>query len=226
MTIALSALAPARDRCLPVDEAVAGLFPDAGLRRGRVVGCAGPVAMSLALGIVARSIVAGSWLAVVGVPALNVEAAGELGVPLSRIVRIAVDPSPREWGERIVAAADGFDVVMTRPPPGAERVERTVRNRLQAKGVVLLAVGPDAVGMGCDLEITTTSLSWVGPGAGNGHLTARRARVRAAGRRAPRPVELDLWLPGPDGRIALAAPVDAGADPIDRHDRIELVRAG
>jgi hypothetical protein len=105
------------------------------------------------------------------------------------------------WAERVAAAADGFDIVMTRPPSGAERVVRQVRTRLQARGVVLIAVGPTSAGVSCDLEFTTTSVEWGGLGQGNGHLIARRVTVRAGGRRMPRPIELDLWLPGPDGRV-------------------------
>ena len=62
------------------------MLPDAGLVRGRVVGCTGPAAMSLALALAARATVTGSWLAAVGVPMLGVEAVAELGVPLSRLV--------------------------------------------------------------------------------------------------------------------------------------------
>ena len=208
VTFPLESLTPARDRCLPVDEAFTPLLPDAGLRRGRVIGCTGPAAISLALALASRSVTVGSWLAVVGVPMLGVEAAGEFGIELSRLVVVDADGGPTVWAERVAAAADGFDIVLTRPPGGAERVARKVRTRLQAGGVVLIAVGPTSPGMSCDLEFTTTAVVWSGLGRGHGHLVARRATVRAGGRRMPRPVELDLWLPAPDGRVA---PVDPDA---------------
>jgi hypothetical protein len=198
VTSSLASLTPARDRCLPVDEVYASLLPDAGLKRGRVVGCTGPAAMSLA----SRSVVVGSWLAVVGVPMLGVEATGEFGIPLSRLVMVDVDGGPSVWAERVGAAADGFDIVMTRPPPGAEHVIRKIRTRLQARGVVLIAIGRNSPGVSCDIEFATTSVEWGGLGQGHGHLTARRATVRAGGRRIPRPVELDLWLPAPNGQVA------------------------
>lgn len=200
--MALASLVPARDRCFPVDDAVSAMLPDAGLVRGRVVGCTGPAAMSLSLGLAARAAVTGSWLAVVGVPMLGVEAVAGFGIPLSRLVAIDAAGGPSAWAERVGAAADGFDLVITRPPKGAERLDRKIRQRLQARGVVLFAVGPTSPGMACDLEFTTSSVEWVGLGEGHGSLSGRRAVVRVGGRRVPRPVERELWLPGPAGGVA------------------------
>jgi hypothetical protein len=208
--MAIASLVPARDRCCPVDEAFIPMLPDAGLARGRIIGCTGPVAVSLALALAARATATGAWLAVVGVPMLGVEAVAELGVPLSRLVAVESDGRPATWAERVGAAADGFDLILTRPPAGAERVVRKVKQRLQARGVVLLAVGPTTPGISCDVEFSTTSIEWVGLGQGHGSLTGRLAMVRSSGRRVPRPVERALWLPGPDGVVAVA-------DRIDRH---------
>jgi len=180
------------------------MLPDAGLVRGRVVGCTGPAAMSLALSLGSRAAATGAWLAVVGVPMLGVEAAGELGVPLERLVMVDTDARPATWAERVGAAADGFDLILTRPPAGAERVVRKVRQRLQARGVVLLAVGPTTPGISCDVEFSTTSVEWAGAGTGHGSLMGRRAMVRVGGRRMPRSVERELWLPGPHGRVEAA----------------------
>jgi hypothetical protein len=219
----IAPIIPARDRCLPVDEAFISMLPDEGLVRGRVVGCTGPAAVSLAVALASRSVITGSWLAVVGLPMLGIEAAGELGLPLSRLVLVEASCAPTVWAERVAAAADGFDLIMTRPPPGAERVVRKVRHRLQARGVVMFAVGPSSPGVSCDLEVSTTAVAWAGLGQGFGHLVGRHATVRVGGRRVPRPVERDLWLPGPDGRVALvevAGAADAGCDVV------ELSRAG
>lgn len=206
------------------------MLPDAGLVRGRIVGCTGPAAMSLGLALAARATTTGSWLAVVGVPMLGVEAAAELGVPLSRLVAIDVDGRPAAWAERVGAAADGFDLILTRPPAGADRVVRKVRQRLQARGVVLIAVGPSNPGIGCDVEFTTTSVAWAGLGSGHGSLAARRATVRVGGRRVPRPVERDLWLPGPGGRVEVVperhGDIDAHLDIDVDVDGRELRRAG
>ena len=218
-----ASLTPARDRCLPVDEAFADVLPDAGLQCGRVVGCTGPAAMSLALALASRSVIVGSWLAVVGVPTLGVEATAEFGIPLSRLVVVDAHGGPAVWAERVAAAADGFDVVLTCPPAGAERVVRKVRTRLQARGVVMIVIAPVKPSVSCDLEFTTTSVAWGGLGQGHGHLTSRRVTVQAGGRRLPRPVELDLWLPAPDGRIT---PVDSCARHSSQHDSQLLSKAG
>ena len=195
-------LVPARDRTLPVDEALAELLPEAGLLRGRVIGCSGPAAWSLALALVSKAVEAGSWLAAVGVPTLGLDAAAEFGVPLSRLVMVDTDTSTQVWAERVAAAADGFELIVTSPPVGAERVVRKVRQRVQARGAVLVAVGPATPGVACDLELATTDVTWVGIGQGTGHLTCRRVTVQLTGRRAPRPVARELLLPGPGGRLA------------------------
>lgn len=217
----LPALVPAGDRCLPVDEVFAPMLPDAGLRRGRVVGCSGSAAWSLALGLISRAVRTGSWVAIVGAPMVGLEAAEELGVPLARVVLVDVDGDPSRWAERVAAAADGFELVVTCPPAGAERVARRVRQRLQARGVVLVAVGASPPSLACDLELTTIDVAWSGIGQGAGHLMARRAIVRVAGRRVPRPLERELLLPCPNGRIR--AVDEPHEDPVDE---LELGRAG
>ena len=179
--------------------------------------------MSLGLALASRSVIVGSWLAAVGVPMLGVEATAEFGIPLSRLVVVDVQGGPAVWAERVAAAADGFDVVLTCPPAGAERVVRKVRTRLQARGVVMIVVGSVTPGVSCDLEFTTTSVTWGGLGQGFGHLTTRRATVRAGGRRMPRPVELDLWLPGPDGRIT---PVESCAKSVSRQANCDQLSTG
>lgn len=224
---------PARDRTLPVDEAFASMLPGSGLQRGRVVGCTGSAAMTLAVALATRPVVSGSWLAVVGVPMLGLEACDELGLPLSRLVHIAVDGGPSVWADRVATAADGFDVVLTRPPAGAERVIRKVRTRLQARGAILIAVSPASSTVSCDIEFSTVSVDWAGVANGSGRLVARRAMVRCGGRRVPLPVERELWLPGPDGRIMPVEPIDhTVGQPVDPdrpgsdRERVELSRAG
>lgn len=169
--------------------------------------------MTLAAAVATRSVISGSWLAVVGVPMLGLEACDELGLPLARIVHVAVDGGPSVWAERVAAAVDGFDVVLTRPPAGAERVIRKVRTRLQARGAVLIAVSPASSTVSCDIEFGTVSVDWTGVANGSGRLVARRATVRCGGRRVPLPVERELWLPGPDGRVVPLEPFDHVADP-------------
>jgi len=201
----LAAAVPARDRTIPVDEPLASMLPDGGLLRGRVVGCSGPAAVSLAGAIVAGAARAGSWLLLLGVPSVGLEALAELGVPLDRVVSVDTDASPATWAERLAVATDGFELIVTTPPRGADRVERKVRQRVQARGAVVLTVGGRPLGH--DLTFTSGSPRWVGIGRGHGRLVARQVDVELGGRRIPRPVRRTLWLPGPDGRVQAVAPV-------------------
>jgi hypothetical protein len=200
----VSSLVPARDRAIPVEPALTPLFPDAGLRRGHVVSCGGVAARSLATAVVARAVAGGSWLAVVGVDGFGVEAAIEQGVAPERIVVVAA-AGVGEWAERVAAAADGFELVITTPPRGSDRVMRKLRQRLQARGAVLLAVpSPDRVdppSLEGDIELVTSEATWLGIDGGHGRLLARRVTIQSAGRRVPRPVTIDCWLPGPDGCV-------------------------
>lgn len=213
-------LAPVRDRCLPVDDALVGLFPEGGLRRGHTIGCSGPAAVSLAATLVARPVAAGSWVAVVGMPMVGIEAMAGLGVSLERVV--AIDGGGlRDWADRVAAAADGFELVLTRPPAGADRYARRIGQRLQVRGSVLIPVGPTRPGLPCEVELATAAVSWSGLAGsvdgtdrtGAGHLTDRQVTVRATGRRVPRPVEVGLWLPGRDGRVGRR---DEGAVVLER----------
>jgi hypothetical protein len=213
-------LAPARDRCLPVDEVFASMLPDAGLQRGWVVGCSGVAAWSLALGVISRAVGTGSWAAFVGTPAVGLEAAGELGVALARVVLVDADGSSSVWAERVAAAADGFELIVTCPPVGAERVARRVRQRLQARGVVLLAVSPSTPSLACDVELASTAAMWAGIGQGSGYLMARRVAVAITGRRVPRRRECELLLPCPNGRMRLLARDDEAGD----EDELERAR--
>jgi hypothetical protein len=208
----VDALAPARDRCLPVDEVFTTLLPDAGLRRGRVVGCSGVAAWSLALGVISRAVSTGSWAAFVGTPAIGLEAASELGVSLARVVLVDVDGGSSVWAERVAAAADGFELIVTCPPVGAERVARRVHQRLQARGVVLLAVSSSTPSLACDIELAATTVTWAGIGQGSGYLMARRVTVAVAGRRVPRPRECELLLPCPNGRMRVIEPLEPVAE--------------
>lgn len=204
----LAATVPARDRVVAVDEPLASMLPDGGLQRGRIVGCDGPAALSLAAAMMAQAIRNGSWLALVGIPMIGLEALAEFGVPMGRVIAVQAGGSPAAWAERVAVAADGFELILTQPPPGAERTERKLRQRLQARGAILLAVGTGSPRVGCDLTCSTRAPRWTGIGAGHGRLTARTVDVRVAGRRMPRPAEQTVWLPGPDGLMHAVAPVE------------------
>ena len=70
---------------LPVSPDLRAMFPEGGLVRGRTVLCGGDAAVALALRIVSQPTQAGSWLGVVGVHNIGVQAASEQGVALQRV---------------------------------------------------------------------------------------------------------------------------------------------
>jgi hypothetical protein len=195
----------AEERVLPVLPALAGLVPGAGLVRGANVMTSGPGASALALALVAGASTSGSWIAVVGVSSLGLLAAAELGVCLERLVLIG-SPEPSAWGTVVAALLDAFDVVMVCPE---HRIRPADQRRLQARsrerGAVLVQAGgrPDAWPELPELRLAVKAQAWRGLGPGHGHLQARRVTVEVTGRRqAAQPRRVDLWLPGPDGRVA------------------------
>jgi hypothetical protein len=109
---------------------------------------------------------------------------------------------------------------------------RKLRQRLQARGSVLLTVpSPTRVGrdagraapFAADIELTTTDASWLGIEVGHGRLLARRVTICSGGRRVPRSVTLDCWLPGPDGCVAIVqGGVQSG---VARDDELVEIRA-
>ena len=87
-TAAVAPTTLARERILPVAAPLAPLLPEGALVARPVGGVRGAAATSLAVALAAEATAAGSWLAVVDVPWLGVEAVAELGVPLERLVRV------------------------------------------------------------------------------------------------------------------------------------------
>jgi hypothetical protein len=216
-----AAVAPttlARERTLPVHDALAPLLPDGALVRGRSLACEGVTATSLALALAAGATAAGAWLAVVDVPWLGVEAAAELGVPLERLVRVEVGAGrerdrARAWADLQAAVIDGFELVISRVPAAANpAVVRRVQTRMQSRGAVVILVGASRA-WSTDLTLRTTRASWEGVAEGHGHLRARRVAIEATGRRVPRPRQAELWLPGPGGSLAAVTPAPASVAP-------------
>jgi hypothetical protein len=180
----VSPITLAGEQILPVPSEMEDLFPDRGLVRGRILSCCGPAATATTLAVVAPAVVAGSWLAVIDVPTLGLDAASELGVPLDRIV--AVDSGGIDcWADVVVAASDGFDLVITRVPDKLRaQVARTLPTRLRRHGTVMIVLGAPG-GLGCDGVIDTTRSVWEGLGQGHGHLGRRTVDIQVTGRRYP-----------------------------------------
>ncbi|MFN8016768.1 MAG: cytochrome c [Acidimicrobiales bacterium] len=208
-------LSAAAERLLPVPEPLAPLLPLGGLQRGAVVASTGAAATSFALALAGPTTQAGSWVAVVGLADLGLLAAAELGVCLERALLVA-EPEPARWAPTVAALLDAVDLVLVRPPGRlAPSVHRRLVARARERGAVLLQVGGpvDAWGEQPDLAVRTGRPRWEGVERGHGRLRARRVEVEVAGRRAAvRTRRGALWLPGPDGRLAVAAPaVDQAA---------------
>jgi hypothetical protein len=173
----------ARDRGLPVLEALAPLLPD-GLRRGAVHTVdGGPGATVLALALPAAASVAGSWTAVVGAPSVGLLAGLELGIARERLL-VVPEPPRESWGAG-----------------GAPRLVARAREREAV--LVALPERGRASWPGADVRLTVQRSSWIGPcELGAGRLVARRADVVMSGRgAAARERRATLWLPGADGTV-------------------------
>lgn len=207
VTVASSALL-ARDRNLPVHSVLAPSFGP-GLVRGQTVVCAGSASVSCALALLVAPTAQGSWAAVVGVPALGVVAAADMGVMLERVV--FVDGPLDTHGDPanvLGALVDGVDLVVTSGAFLASLAPSLVRRfvtRLQARGAVCIVVD-DTRSVSGDVRVTTRVREWSGIGDGHGHVQARRVTVEVDGRRQGRTSRRDVWLPGPTGRLEEIVP--------------------
>jgi hypothetical protein len=203
-------VAMAGERVLPVLGPLQPLFPAGALRRGSVVSVTGST--SLALSVLAAASAQGSWCAAVGMPALGLAAAAELGVALERFPLVA---SPARssgnggWAWVVAALVDACDVVLARPPTHLKAADaRRLTARARERGAVLVLSGsgwPEAA----EVQLTVSSSSWEGLGQGYGRLLGRRVEVVAGGRgAAARERRVGLWLPHPDGGLRPVEVVD------------------
>lgn len=202
----------AEERVLPVLQAVAGLVPGAGLQRGACVATSGSCATAMAMAMVAGASAGGSWVAVVGLPSFGLLAAVELGICLERLVLIGT-PEPSAWATVVAALLDAFEVVVVSPEHRVRAADaRRLLARSRERGAVLVHAGgrPDAWPEMPELRLAVVAQAWRGLGSGHGHLQARRVTVEVTGRRqSARTRQVELWLPGPDGRVAPVAPAAA-----------------
>ena len=190
----------ADERLLPVLPALQPLLGGRGLRRGATVTVSRSAALALAL--VAGASAAGSWVAAVGLPDLGIVAAAETGIALERLALVPT-PGARAWPAVVAAFLDAVDVVLVRAParlPAAQA--RRLAARARERGAVLVPLGawPEPA----DLRLAVTSSAWHGLGRGHGSLHSRQVEVLITGRgAATRERRASLWLPSPDGAIAL-----------------------
>jgi hypothetical protein len=202
-------LAMAGERLLPVLPPLEPLLPAGGLRRGSVVAVAGST--SLALALLAAASAQGSWCAAVGLPALGLAAAAELGVVLDRFPLVASpgrDSGPGGWAWVVAALLDACDVVLARPPAALRAADaRRLTARVRERGAVLVVAG--AWVEPAEVRLTLASATWEGLGQGHGRLRGRRVEVVTGGRGAAgRERRVPLWLPHPDGGVRAEEVVD------------------
>lgn len=189
-------------RTLPTSAALAELLPHGALVAGDGYVVEGSTA--LALELLREPSRAGSWVAIVGVPDLGVEAAAAAGVDLDRLVLV---PHPGDqWFAVVSALVDAVAVVLVQPPARA-RVGEAAANRLAARlrqreaVLVSLASWPRA-----QARLTVAESDWAGLGSGFGHLRARQVTVASSspawqGRTRSR----RLWLPDATGAVVPVA---------------------
>jgi hypothetical protein len=185
---------------LPVLPALRDLLPHGALQRGSVVAADGWSLLCPALA--AGPVASGAWCAVAGIPELGVVAAADAGLDPARLLLIP-DLGP-SWPQVVASLLDGCDLVLFRPParPPAQ-VRRKVEAAVRRCGAVLLVVGDWE---GSQVRLRVTAQEWTGIGPGHGRLRGRRALVSADGRGGwARPQSRWLWLPGPDGAVAMVA---------------------
>lgn len=200
------------DRHLEVSATLVDLFPERALVRGQIIRYSGDAARALALASGARATTTGSWLAVIGVGDLGIEAAAEFGIDLSRLVVVDAECGDhRRWADLVGAAVDGCELIITTTPPQlSERSLRWVRQRVRSRGAVVLVLAErdrgDRDHYGADLGLDARTSAWVGIERGAGVLRARRVEVTVIGRRVHRSRVLSYWLPGADGVVRLAEP--------------------
>lgn len=163
-------------RLLPVAGSLAGLLPQGALSRGSTVVVAGST--SLTLGLLSEASRAGSWVALVGLPAVGVLAAHQLGLVLDRVVLV---PSPGPDGPTVVAALlDGVDVVVVGPQVAlTDSDRRRLSARARDRSAVLLPTTPWP---GAQVVLTAQDSQWHGLGRGHGRLRSRRLTVQRGGR--------------------------------------------
>jgi len=192
---------------LPVLPALRELLPRAGLARGSVVAAAefGLLCLALAAGASAD----GAWCAMAGVPEAGVLAAAGLGLVPERTLLVP-DPGTG-WPQVVASLLDGCELVLLRPPPG--HVPAQIRQRLEAtlrRGRGVLVVAGDWPG--AQVRLRVLRQRWTGLGDGHGRLRACCAEVMADGRGEASVARTRwLWLPGEDGRVTAAEPLDLPA---------------
>lgn len=144
---------------------------------------------SLAIALLSASSAEGSWVGVVGINDLGLEAAVESGLDLTKAVIV---PEPGEcWLEAVSALVDVLPVVLLRPPRRVDqRLAAKVSARLRKRSATLFVQGDWP---GAEARLWLEQARWSGVGDGYGRLRERFAQVGC--RRGTAPAQFAEWPP-------------------------------
>jgi hypothetical protein len=188
---------------LAVPAALAGLFPEGGMRKGSTITVSG--SSSLVLALLAKVSQQQGWCAEVGSPLIGSAAAAEIGVVLERFVRVA-EPGD-QWPSVVASLLEAFQVVVVHPPAQVRDADmRRLTARARERSAVLVVTSLQAGSWpGAMLGLSAVRQQWHGLGPGHGYLRAREIEVQALGRgAAAMPRRATVWLPAIDAAIAVA----------------------
>lgn len=180
---------------LPLSDSTRHLLPGGGLRPGSLVQVSGSAgATTMALALLAGPCRGGAWVGCVGFPELGWEAAGEVGLPLQKVVAVGMPGDARSelWAKVMAAMVDAFEIVMCGPGVVATTTTvRKLRARARERGSVLVQVtarGPDPRASPVspwsegDVVLRVLESTWEGLGQGWGNLSRRTMVVQVGGR--------------------------------------------
>lgn len=161
---------------LPLSSSLSSLLP-AGLVRGQIIRVTGST--SLMLEMVAEGSRAGSWAAVIGMPAVGAVAAARRGIELARVALVS---HPGAQAAAVAGACvDGMDVVLVGDAVAlSDGDRRRLAARAKERGSVIVTSGRWP---GAHTSLTVERTDWSGLGAGDGRLRQREVTVAIAGRR-------------------------------------------
>jgi hypothetical protein len=168
------------------------------------------------LALVATALGSDGWAAAVGLEELGLVAAGELGVPLSRLLLVQ-SPGSAHRATAVASLIEAVDLILLGGGPGLAFTAREAR-RLSARAreqdaVLVHFDGGRNWPQGLDATLTVepifagrasgTGGAWSGiDGSGHGYLRSRPVTVSATGRRSmAQSRQVEVVLPGADGRL-------------------------
>jgi hypothetical protein len=176
--------------------------------------------MPLLLALAAEASAGRAGWAAVGLPQMGALAAKSVGLDL--VSGLRVDDPGRQWAQVVATLAEVVPVVLVgQLGTVAGQTSRRLAAVLRRSGSVLLAAESWD---GAEVRMNVLSAVWEGISEGHGLLRGRRVRVAAVGRGGSSvPRYADMWLPGPDGRVA---PLPTGAVVLDDPETVPGAQHG